>query len=415
MPTFTYQAETERGDIVSGNIEAADEAAAVAGVKAQGFWPRQVRRQLQTLVPIEQTAVESSPHPVTPSPSLSKPEVRSPTPAPDLAPFLVSVPLPDMAVMYRQLATLLQAGVPMVQSVSTLAEQTRNQRLRGILQEMAREVGLGNPISMTMARYPSVFPQMHLEMIRAAEITGLLDQMCNRLSGYIEREVEIRRKMQRETLYPKIVLFVAGIVMLLLTFLQAGQAGAVGLLLWGVTVAGAGFGLWWLWRYADQYPAIGATLDNIKMRIPGTGGVARRYATARFTRALGILYGSGILLTNAVAIAARSCGNRAIQETMERNAPNLMNGEGVAAFLASSGMLSPSAVQMARTGEQTGSLDIMMDKVADYLESEADVKAHQLATFTGVAALVLAALVVLFIALSFYGGQMASAVNTAGG
>ena len=186
------------------------------------------------------------------------------------------------------------------------------------------------------------------------------------------------------------------------------------MLLMGGGVAAVGFGVWWLWKYADQYPAIGATLDNIKMMIPGTGGVSRRYATARFTRALGILYGSGILLTNAVIIAARACGNRAIQEDMERRAPQLNQGMPISEFLAQSGLLSPSAVQMARTGEQTGSLDVMMDKVSDYLESEADVKAHQFAVFLGVAAIVIAGIVVFIIAISFYGGMMAGA-NERGG
>ena len=411
MPTFTYQAENERGDIVSGNIEAADKAAAVAGVKAQGFWPRRVSEEIAGNGQQTALAVPNAQSPNPPSAS----NTPHPTPNATSVTLLTAVPLSELAIMYRQLAALLQAGVPLVQTMTTLGEQTRNQKLRGILQEAAREVGQGNPISATMARYPNVFPTMHLEMIRAAESTGLVDQMCNRLSTYIEREVEIRRKMQRETLYPKIVLVFAGIVLLLLTFLQSGQAGVIGQLLWAVSVAAIAFGLWWLWRYADQRPEIGAALDNVKMRVPGTGGVTRRYATARFARALGILYGSGILMTNAIVIAARSCGNRAIAETMERNAPTLMNGEGIASFLASSGLLSPSAVQMARTGEQTGGLDLMMEKVADYLESEADVKAHQLATFAGVAALLIAALVVLYIAFTFYGGQMAGAVGAAGG
>jgi hypothetical protein len=429
MPTFDYQAEDPRGNVISGVLEAADDVAAKAALTAKGYYPRSLRLQSAPVLvpftpvnaPVLDTVTEGRTGGREAPPSNTLPPANGiigserHTASPSVAPFLESVPLPDMAVMYRQLATLLQAGVPMVQSMSTLAEQTRNGRLAGILREMATSIGQGSPISETMVKYPSVFPQMHYEMIKAAETTGMLDSMCNRLSAYIEREVEIRRKIQRETLYPKIVLSVAGCVILLLTFLKAGQDGAIALVIWGMTVAGIGFGLWWLWRYADQYPAIGAMFDNIRLLIPGTGGVARRYATARFTRALGVLYGSGILLTNAVLISARACGNRAIEETMTRRAPELNEGKPLSEFLASSGLLSPSAVQMARTGEQTGSLDIMMDKVSDYLESEADAKAHQLATFLGVAALIIAGIVVFIIAISFYGGMMAGATSAAGG
>jgi type II secretory pathway component PulF len=150
------------------------------------------------------------------------------------------------------------------------------------------------------------------------------------------------------------------------------------------------------------------------MLIPGAGGVTRRYATARFTRALAALYGSGVLLPNAVAIAARACGNRAIGQRMLDNVPLLMAGQGIGAMLAASGLLSPIAVQMAKTGEQTGNLDLMMNKVADYLENEADTKAHQLAVFSGVAALLIAACVVGYIVISFYVGQLNSVMNAAG-
>jgi type II secretory pathway component PulF len=170
-------------------------------------------------------------------------------------------------------------------------------------------------------------------------------------------------------------------------------------------VAALAFGVWWLGRYLNQYPAFGAVWDRLKMLIPGAGDVARKYATARFARALAALYSGGINLYRAVEIAARACWNRAIGEQLLSHAPALNNGEGISGMLARSGLLSPLAIQMARTGEQTGSLDTMMNKVADYLESEADAKAHQVAVATGVLALLLAAAVVAYIVISFYVGM----------
>ena len=434
MATFTYSARDNNGNSLSGLIEAGDQREAAASLREQGLWPLRI----DPAAPSAATAVMPPPPAFATAavplpPQQSKPSATmfataaasAPTSRPsedrigaqsriDAAPFLVGVPLPDLAAFYEQLSTLQNAGVPVVQALSTLAKQSRNSRLRSILEEAAQSVAAGNPFSLTMARYPNVFNSIQLEMIRAGETSGMLELMCRRLAEYLHREVEIRRRLQRETLYPKMVLSLAACVVVLLTFIKSGAQTAIGRVEFGIGVLVVGFGLWWLGRYANQFPAVGAAWDHIKLLIPGPGGVARRYATARFTRALGTLYAGGVLLPKAVEIAARACGNRAIGERLLATVPMLHQGHGISGMLASSGLLSPIAVQMAQTGEQTGNLDGMMNKVADYLESEADVKSHQLAVFSGVAALLLAAAVVLYIAITFYMGQFSQALNAAG-
>ncbi|MDX1932897.1 MAG: type II secretion system F family protein [Capsulimonadales bacterium] len=417
MATYNYQAEDDRGNVVSGLIDATDDKSAALAIRDQGLHPVRVRPQM-LLENIN--GAETAARPVetfeTHGTATLAPASDNPMFAPvgqqsrvELAPFLNAVPLSDLAIMYRQLATLLGAGVPLGQSLVALAEQTRNSRLNAILREMITMVAAGSPLTKVMERYPSVFSTLQVEMLRAAETSGLMEVMCHRLADYLEREIETKRKIQRETLYPKIVLFVAGCVILLLAFLKSGAEGPIGHLKFAAGVGLTGFGIWWFMKYANQYPQFGAAWDNIRLLIPGTGGIARRYATARFTRALAALYGGGVLITSAVAIAARACGNRAIGQTMLDNVHRLNNGEGISGMLAASGLLSPIAVRMAQTGEQTGSLDAMMDKVADYLESEADTKAHQFAVITGVVALLIAALVVLYIAVTFYTGQFGDA------
>ncbi len=422
MPTFSYDAKNKTGERVSGIIDAIESRGAAEQLREQGLWP--------TRIELVRSAPSAFISPPASGPMNSVPEIGSngfgaASSAPvnpvvgaqsriDAAPFLSSVPLPTLVVMYRQMATLMNAGVPMVQAITTLTQQTTNGRLRQILGECTQAVAGGNPLSSVMARYPSVFANMEVELIKAGETSGMLTRMCNRIADYLEREIEIRRKLKKETLYPKIVLSLAGCVLLLLGFLKYGQAGLKSRLLIGVVVLVGGFAIWWAARFLNQFPAIGAAWDRFKMLIPGPGGVSRKYATARFTRALGTLYSGGVLLPNAVAIAARACGNRAIGQTLVDGIGALYNGGGISGFLAQSGLLSPIAVQMARTGEQTGSLDDMMDKVADYLESEADAKSHQLATFTGVGALILAAVVVAYIAISFYVGQFSSIMKEAG-
>lgn len=414
MPTFSYDAKNKTGDRVSGIIDALEERGAASALREQGLWPTRIEAV---------GAGAFAPSPVGMSPSIpfngggsfspDAPAVGTPTRI-DAAPFLVAVPLPALIMLYRQLATLLNAGVPMVQALTTLINQTTHGRLKQILTEMSQAVAGGNPLSSIMERYPAVFASMEVEMIRAGEASGMLEKMCNRIADYLEREVEIRRKLKRETLYPKIVLFVAGCVLLLLGFIKSGATGLKGNLLFSFVVGAAAFGLWWLFRFLNQFPAFGAGWDQFKMLIPGPGGVSRKYATARFTRALGTLYAGGVLLPNAVAIAARACGNRAIGQALLNQVGQLYNGGGISGMLAQSGLLSPIAVQMARTGEQTGNLDAMMDKVADYLENEADAKSHQLAVMAGVGALIFAAVLVAYIAISFYVGQFSSIIKSSG-
>ena len=400
MATFSYQAKDKGGNTISGVIDAPEERSAANTLREMGYFPLRINVVGAATMPGTAPLPPGAGSPMAPRVGTqSRIEV---------APFLNSVPLDEMSAFYRQMATLVNAGVVMVQALTAMARQTRSGRLRSILEEATASVASGNPFSVTMAKHPAVFSEMQLEMIRAAETSGMMERMCNRIADYLERELEIRRKMSRETLYPKIVLFVAGLVVLLLGFLKAGAQGIMGQLTFAAITAASIVGAIWLFKYLQQYPAIGAAWDNVKMLIPGVGGVARKYATARFTRALAALYGAGVLLPTAVAIAARACGNRAIGQRMVDLTPMLMSGKGIAATLEASGLLAPIAVQMARTGEQTGNLDVMMDKVADYLESEADQKSHQYAIYLGVAAIIVAGIVVAVIAISFYVGQITS-------
>lgn len=413
MPTYSYHAKDKSGTQISGLIEAVNPSLAAASLREQGLFP---------------TKIEQAPtgtvydHSLTPSPTpLPQRPPSLPTPQRvDVAPFAVSVPLAELAMFYRQFATLLRSGVPLLQSLNALEQQTKNARFKQIIREAQAAIASGAPLSRVMDGYPAVFTTMQVELIRAGETGGMLETMCTRLADYLEREIEIRRKLSRETLYPKIVLSLAGIVYLIIKWTQAGM-GASGAAVvqakvqFAVITAVSLALIWWLARFLNQFPAVGAGWDNFKMFLPGVGGVSRRYATARFCRALGALFAGGINIVRSVEIAGRACGNRAIAQAMLDGVPLLMSGQGIGAVLAQSGVLSPIAVQMARTGEATGSLDEMLARVADYLESEADMKAHRLAMVLGVVAILIAAVIVLMIAIQAYMGVANQAMSAAGG
>ena len=411
MPTFSYHAKDHNGRQISGLIDAPNPSLAAVALREQGLFPSK----------IELTSPGTSyDHTLPPTPNPHRPPSLEQPSKIEFAPFAVSVPLQDLAMFYRQFATLLRSGVPLLQSLNALEQQTKNTRLKQILRECQAAISSGAPLSQVMNHYPAVFSTMQIELIRAGETGGMLETMCNRLADYLEREIEIRRKLSRETLYPKIVLSLAGMVYLIIKWTQAGM-GAQGSALvaekvkFAVIVAVALAALWWLGRFLNQFPALGAAWDNFKMFIPGVGGVARRYATARFCRALSALFAGGINIVRGVEIAGRACGNRAIAQAMLDGVPLLMSGQGIGAVLAQSGVLSPIAVQMARTGEATGSLDDMLNRVADFLESEADLKAHRLATVLGVVAILVAAVIVLMLAIQAYMGVANQAMSAADG
>jgi type II secretory pathway component PulF len=389
MPHFHYQARDTSGNPVSGLIEAVNLSVAAVLLREKGL-------VISKIQPAGASHGDD-------------------TPGRSLAPMAQEVPLSELALTYRQMETLLRSGVPIVQSLHALREQTRHSRLRQILEEAATTISGGQPLSATMDRHPNTFSVLQRELIRAGEATGMLELMCRRIAEYLERELERRRKLQRETLYPKIVLFFAWMVLGLLLFLQYGSGGSF--LTFGIITAlfvGGSLFLWWLVRYLLQMPAFAVLWDGIKMRLPGAGDVMRKYATARFCRALGTLYAGGVLLPRGVEIAAKVCGNQAIAGKMQESVPLLMQGRGVGEMLARSGVLSPIAVQMAKTGEETGSLDDTLGRVADYLESEADVKSHQLAIALGVAVLLVAGGIVLFIAATFYLGRINNITSETG-
>ena len=409
MPTFSYHAKDHEGRQISGLIEAVNPSLAAVALREQGLFPSKIE-----LAPPGTTYD----HTLPPTPNPHRPLSQEGPKRIELAPFAVSVPLSELAMFYRQFATLLRSGVPLMQALNALEQQTKHSRLKQILRECQATISNGAPLSQVMEGYPAVFSTMQIELIRAGETSGMLETMCNRLADYLEREIDIRRKLSRETLYPKIVLSFAGIVFLIIKWTQTGMGASgtayvVEKVKFAALVAVALAGLWWLARFLNQFPAFGAAWDNVKMYIPGVGVVARQYATARFCRALAALFAGGINIVRALEIAGRACGNRAIAQAMLDGVPLLMSGQGIGAVLAQSGVLSPIAVQMARTGEATGSLDQMLERVADYLESEADMKSHRLATVLGVVAILVAAIIVLMIAIQGYTG-IANQANGAG-
>lgn len=341
--------------------------------------------------------------------------------------------LRDLSAFYRQFATLIHAGLPMFQTLVALEANTTNPRLKEITRAAQRRVQAGGRLSDVLEAYPWIFPPMHIEMIRGAEQGGMLEDVLRQLGTYVDHEMEIRRIISMETFYPKLVLFMA-LMMLGRSFLTTNVPAISALVLasmgkrsystgdyFGDTI---GFGLEILLPivaasiacrlFLFNSSAVREGYDQIKVRIPILGGVIQRFVIAKFCRVFAAMYKAGFGMPQSLRLAGASCGSAVAERAALRAVASVERGGLVSSGLKEGGFFSGLTIDMLRTGEATGSLDETMEKVAEYYEAEAKVKARQLALIFSVFVLLLVAILVGMAVIQFYGG-MAGGISAAGG
>jgi type II secretory pathway component PulF len=357
---------------------------------------------------------------------IDRPLAPSKTPTPSFTrllqetliyPIFSGVVLKELVPFYRQFATLINAGLSIYQSLTSLEASTKNEKLKEIARAGMKQVEAGGRFSEVMARYPWIFSQMQLEMVRAAEEGGLLDQVLRHLADYVEHELEMKRMISRETFYPKLVLFVALMIMGR-TGLSGGDLAIVGLVVNGTGAAylantlgfggaalGVGFGLYALFRlFFFNVGGVREAYDGVKLSIPVVGNIVRQFALARFARCFAALYRGGFSIPRALEISGRTSGNAVIEKAVHRAIGATQQGQLASDSFRASGLFPHMILDMLRTGEMTGGLDEMMDKSADYFESEAKLKSHQAALVFGVIIFLMVALLVGRAVISGYVG-----------
>jgi type II secretory pathway component PulF len=391
---YSYEAKDSLGHTVTGSLDARDERAAAMLVREQGYFPTR-------LIPADQG--RSAP------PRTDNPQTPVVSPGHWLMVHLVypiwtGVSVNELALNYRQFAAMLHAGVPIYQCLTTLVAQTRNAIFRRVLSTVSQRVQEGRTLSAALGEYPWIFTDFHRAMISAGEASGRLDLMFARLADALEQEQALRRSIRRETFYPKAVL-VSSFLLPPLFYLVTGDVKgylkhSVVPLFWLLAIVG---GIYLLNRLGAQatraYHAMLATL-------PGLGGTVRMIALARFARTLASLYAAGVALPQALTSAADTCGNVFLGGRIVRAVPRIQAGHGLVESLRDTKVFPPMVMSMLGTGEQTGSLDQTMDKVAEFYEQESVVRLHQASVMLGVIAFLIAAIVVAMDVISFYTGHM---------
>ena len=299
----------------------------------------------------------------------------------------------DLVIFTRQFATMINAGLPLVECLGILGEQTENGRLRVATRKILDEVEAGSTLADALRGQPKVFTRLYVNMVEAGEAAGILDTMLLRLATFLEKSDALARKIKSALIYPAVVLLVAtgAVAMLLFLVIPTFQdmfASAGVPLPWPtqIVLLLSGFlrGYWWtilagaallgvLGRRYYRTDRGEKAVDGGVLRIPILGELVRKAAVARFSRTLGVLVASGVSILEGLEITARTVGNRVIHDAVLGSRRSIARGETISGPLEASGVFPPMVVHMIHVGEQTGGLDEMLARIADFCDEEVDV------------------------------------------
>jgi type IV pilus assembly protein PilC len=302
------------------------------------------------------------------------------------------VKISDVAIFSRQFSTMINAGLPVLQCLAIIADQQVNATFKSIVNQLKDDIGSGGNLSDSMAKHPKVFDELYVNMVRSGELGGVLDVILERLSVYMEKAEALKRKIKAAMMYPVIVISVAVIVIAFLmvkvipTFEDVFNSfGAKLPPLTAGLVATSRFMQHFWWMIALGIGAIRAAviafgktakgeymLDNLLLQLPVFGDLARKSAVARFTRTLGTLLKSGVPILEALETVAKTSGNKVVEQVINGARASIREGQGMTEPLKKGDVFPPMVIQMVSVGEETGKIDEMLMRAADFYEEEVD-------------------------------------------
>jgi len=333
------------------------------------------------------------------------------------------VKLSDLAIFARQFSTMLDAGVSLIRCLDVLQAQTNNARLRKILMDLSARVESGESLSRSMARHPKAFSQLIIGLIRAGEVGGVLEESLQRIAGFLEKDVELRRKIRSAMTYPVIVLLAAiGIVIFLVSWLvpqfaqlfkELGIENLPAPTQFLVDLSALFTQRWYVVIIAVVAILIAYKLfvstrvgrrvaDRVKLRVPVFGPLHHKIVMARFSRTMGTLLASGVPILQAMETVAGVVGNSVVSDAVIESRARIREGEKIADPLQRSKMFPPMVVHMVSVGEESGSLDHMLNKIADFYENEVEMTIASLTAAIEPVMIVLLGFIVGFIVISMF-------------
>src|SRR5216684_4244393 len=361
MPVFEYTARNMKGDLVRDKIDLASRDDVIA----------HLRKNRMIVVQVREAKGKGG----------------------GLADFFKDgIKTRDVVIFTRQFATIINSGLPLVQALDILSQQTENKVLADVTRQVVYDVESGHTLADALRKHPKAFTDLYVNMVAAGEAGGILDTILLRLATFLEKNDLIVRKVKGAMIYPAVIMSVAAIAITVLlifvipTFQNMFASVNLQLPLPTRIVIGASSMLknyWWavggaagalvfaLSRYYKTAPGR-LQIDSLLLKTPILGDVLRKAAVSRFTRTLGTLISSGVSILDGLEITARTAGNMVIHNAVMESRASIAGGETIAAPLAKSKVFPPMVISMISVGEQTGGMDEMLSKIADFYDDEVD-------------------------------------------
>jgi type IV pilus assembly protein PilC len=361
MPVYKWVAETKKGKILKGELEAADERIAQLQLKRRNLAIKKIKAKPKDLFE-------------------------------NVAFFQPKITAKDVVIFTRQFSTMIDAGLPLVQGLTILAEQTENKTFQNVLKTVTKDVEGGSSLAEALKKHPKVFDGLYVNLVAAGEVGGILDTILQRLAAYIEKAEKLKSRIKGAMTYPIIVVAIAILVISVILifvipvfqemFSSFGKAlpaptqlvvdmseflkGNIHYVIGAFIVFVFAFK-----KYRDTKKGRKQT-DALALKLPVFGNLLKKTAVARFTRTLGTMISSGVPILDALEIVAKTSGNVILEEIIYEVRSSIAEGQTIAEPLSEAEIFPRMVVQMISVGEATGALDTMLNKIADFYDDEVD-------------------------------------------
>jgi len=361
MPVYKWVAETKKGKILKGQLEAADERIAQLQLKRRNLTIKKIKVKPKDLFE-------------------------------NVAFFQPKITAKDVVIFTRQFSTMIDAGLPLVQGLTILAEQTENKTFQNVLKTVTRDVEGGSSLAEALKKHPKVFDALYVNLVAAGEVGGILDTILQRLAAYIEKAEKLKTRIKGAMTYPIIVVAIAVLVIAVILifvipvfqemFSSFGKAlpvptqlvvnmsdflkGNIHYVIGALIVFVFAFK-----KYRNTKKGRKQT-DALALKLPVFGNLLKKTAVARFTRTLGTMISSGVPILDALEIVAKTSGNVILEEIIYEVRSSIAEGQTIAEPLSEADIFPSMVVQMISVGEATGALDTMLNKIADFYDDEVD-------------------------------------------
>jgi len=363
MGQFNWEGTTRSGQVMKGVMEAPSEDAVKAQLRSQSIVPGKIKEAGKGL----------------------DMELKIPG-------FEPKVTTKDLVVFTRQFATMIDAGLPLVQCLDILSKQQENKTFKKNLTQVKEDVESGSTFADALKKHPKAFDELYVNLVAAGEVGGILDTILNRLAAYIEKAMKLKKKVKSAMTYPATIVGIAVLVIsVILVFVipqfqsmfeDFGQTLPLPTLVvialsefiqsYILVIIAGSFVTVWILKRIYRTPKGRLYMDTMFLKLPVMGVLIRKVAVAKFTRTLGTMISSGVPILDGLDIVAKTAGNKIVENAIYKVAQSISEGKTIAEPLEKSGVFPPMVCQMIAVGEQSGSIDTMLNKIADFYDDEVD-------------------------------------------